>query len=95
MKTKNVGSRSAARWPSVMRMRSIACCLAFAIASLVLATTGCTTQTMYLRESEKVVHLNAGDAAPHDGWLLSDDDFAGLYDRLERKLADEEDAGQP
>ena len=86
MKTKNVGSRSAARWQSVMRMLSIACLLVSAI--------GCGSKVTYLRESEKVVHLKEGERAPHDGWLLSDDDFAGLYDRLEGKLADE-DAAQP
>jgi len=86
MTTRSAGSRSAGRWQSVMRIRSIACLLAFAIGSVALLTTGCTTETVYLRESEKVVHLEKGEPAPHDGWLLSDDDFAALYDRLERTL---------
>jgi hypothetical protein len=70
-----------------MRIRSAACWLTIAI---VFAIAGCKTtpQVTYLRETEKAVHLKQGDAAPHDGWLLSDGGLAGLYDAVEGKLND-------
>jgi hypothetical protein len=48
----------------------------------------------YLRESEKVVHLEKGEAAPHDGWLLSDDRLAELYDLLELRSTQEDPPGE-
>jgi hypothetical protein len=44
----------------------------------------------YLRQSEKATHLKQGDAAPHDGWLLSDDRLAEIYDLLENRIVDQE-----
>ena len=42
----------------------------------------------------RAVHLTKGEPAPHDGWLLSDDDLAELYDLLEQKLTEEDLPGK-
>lgn len=82
MKATRGNRSSAGRSLSVMRMLSVVCLLVFA--------TGCTSDVTYLRESEKAVHLKRNDPAPHDGWLLSDDHLAELYDLLEQTPADED-----
>jgi len=65
-------------------MRWLACWLALAIA---LAAAGCKTApaVTYLRQSDRTVHLKAGEPAPYDGWLLSDDRLAEIYDLLEQR----------
>ena len=82
--------RSAGRLPGAMRMLSVVCLLAFVTGSLALAGTGCTCNVEYLHRSDQIIHLNRDDPAPHDGWLLSDDHLAELYDLLEQKLPNEE-----
>ena len=89
MKRRNDSRRSVGQSPGAMRTRSVACLLALAIGFLAVLATGCTTKVQYLRETEKVVHLKKDERAPHDGWLLSDDHLAELYDLLERKLPGE------
>ena len=89
MKQRDDGRSSVGRSPGGMRTRSVACWLALAIGFLAVLATGCTTKVQYLRETEKVVHLKKGEIVPHDGWLLSDDHLAELYDLLERKLPGE------
>jgi len=86
MKAKSIGGPSGGRLRSAMRMLSVVCLLVFA--------TGCAHDVTYLRESERAVHLTKGEAAPHDGWLLSDDHLAELYDLLEQKLAEEDLPGK-
>ena len=93
MRTRSVARSSGARWPNATRMLSVAVLLAFAIVLPAVLATGCTPQVQYLRSSEKVIHLKKDEPAPHDGWLLSDDQLAELYDLLERKL-DAEDAAR-
>ena len=91
MTPNSADRRSARRWRSATRMRSAACSLALAIAC-VFAGCAATPQVTYLRESEKVIHLKQGEPAPHDGWLLSDDRLAEIYDLLDERTADEEPA---
>jgi len=86
MKTRNADGRFDVRWPSVTRTLSVLCLLAFVTGWLAVLPTGCARDVEYLRESEKVTHLEKHEPAPHDGWLLSDDELAELYDLLERKL---------
>jgi len=76
--------RSATRWPSATRMRSVACWLALAIA---LALSGCATtpQVTYLHASDRTVHLKPGEPAPFEGWLMSDDRLAEIYDLLDER----------
>ena len=89
MRTKSVDKCFGGRLPSAMRILSVVCLLAFVTGSLALLPTGCARDVTYLRESEKVIHLKKGDPAPHDGWLLSDDHLAELYDLLEGELPEE------
>ena len=86
MKAKSIGRPSGGRLRSAMRTLSVVCLLAFA--------TGCVRDVTYLRESERTVHLTKGEPAPHDGWLLSDDHLAEVYDLLEQKLAEEDLPGK-
>ncbi len=76
---------------SATRMRWLACSLALAIA---LATAGCRTApaVTYLRQSDRTVHLNAGEPAPYEGWLLSDDRLAEIYDLLDERAPAAPDA---
>ena len=39
----------------------------------------------YLRATDRTVHLTAGEPAPCEGWLLSNDRLAEIYDLLEQK----------
>ncbi len=84
-------SPSATRSSAVTRMRSAACWLTLAIA---LVAAGCQTapKVTYLRATDKTVHLKAGEPAPHDGWLLSNDRMAEIYDLLDRKAPPAADA---
>ena len=82
MRTKNADRGFGGRLPSAMKVLLVACLLAFA--------TGCARDVAYLRETEKVVHLEKGESTPHDGWLLSDSHLAELYDLLEQRLADDD-----
>ena len=74
--------RSATPSRRAMRMRWLACCLALAIA---LALSGCagTPKVTYLRATDRTAHLKSGEPAPFEGWLLSDDRFAEIYDLLD------------
>ena len=71
---------------SATRMRWLACSLALAIV-LAIAPAGCQTtpQVTYLRATDKTVHLKAGEPAPYEGWLLSDDRLAEIYDLLDER----------
>jgi len=86
MKARSVGRPSGGRLRSAMRMLSVVCLLAF--------VTSCAHEVTYLRESERAVPLTKGEPAPHDGWLLSDDQLAELYDLLEQKLVEEDLPGK-
>ena len=68
------------------RTRRLACWLALAI-SLALAPAGCRSAptVTYLRQNDRTVHLKAGEPAPYEGWLLSDDALAEIYDLLDAK----------
>lgn len=44
---------------------------------------------MYLTGDERVYHVEAGEAAPISGWLMSDAALAELYDALEKKVISE------
>jgi hypothetical protein len=39
----------------------------------------------YLRATDRTVHLKAGEPAPFEGWLLSDDRLAEIYDLLDER----------
>lgn len=84
MTGKPDSSRSAMPSSAATRMRSAACWLTLAIA---LATLGCQTapKVTYLRAADKTVHLKTGETAPYDGWLLSNDRLAEIYDLLDQK----------
>ena len=82
MRTRDADRGFAGRLRSAMKVLSVACLLAFA--------TSCARDVAYLRETEKVIHLEKGEPAPHDGWLLSDGQLAELYDLLEQKLTHED-----
>ena len=86
MKADSAGRCSVGRRPSVTRVLSAVC--------LLVLVTGCAPfakpRVEYLRESEKAIHLTKGEPAPHDGWLLSDDYLAELYDLLDRKLTEQD-----
>jgi len=80
--SRNGSSRFGRAWRRATRMM----CLAVLLTSLI----GCAAakpQVVYLREGQKATRLRAGEAAPHDGWLLTDGYLAELYDLLERKAA--------
>ncbi len=89
MRTRNADKRFGGRLPSAMRILSVVCLLAFVTGSLALLGTGCARDVEYLHGSDKIIHLRKNEPAPHDGWLLSDDHFAELYDLLEEKLPEE------
>ncbi len=76
--------RSATRSRRATRMRWLACSLALAIA---LALSGCagTPKVTYLRAADRTVHLKSGEPAPFEGWLLSDDRLAEIYDLLDER----------
>ncbi len=94
MNRKRGGRTSAKRSPIATRMRWRACWLALAIV-LAIASAGCRTtpQVTYLRATEKTVHLKAGEPAPFEGWLMSDDRLAEIYDLLDARAP--ENAGPP
>jgi hypothetical protein len=76
--------RSATPSRRATRMRWLACSLALAIA---LALSGCagTPKVTYLRATDRTVHLKSGECAPFEGWLLSDDRLAEIYDLLDER----------
>ncbi len=94
MNRRSAGRTSARRSPIATRMPWLACSLALAIA-LAAASAGCqaTPQVTYLRATEKTVHLKAGEPAPYEGWLMSDDRLAEIYDLLDARAP--ENAGPP
>ena len=75
MSMRETGTPFARRLRTVMLILSVACFFACA--------TGCAPDVVYLRDSEKVIHLSSGECAPRDGWLLSDDQLSELHDLLE------------
>lgn len=89
MKPGNDKRRSVGHWRSTMRIPSAVCWVVLVIGFLALLATGCSHDVEYLLGSEKVAHLEKGEPAPHDGWLLSDDHLAELYDLLELRLPEE------
>jgi hypothetical protein len=80
MNGKGVLRPSGARWRIAMRT--------LLVFSLLVFASGCAGRVHYLTETEKIVHLNGGDPAPHAGWLLSDDYLADIYDVIGMKLPD-------
>ena len=51
----------------------------------VLSLTGCASKPLVIQESSLVVKILKGDAAPHDGYLLSERALADLLECCEIK----------
>ena len=51
----------------------------------VLSLTGCASKPLVIQESSLVVKIQKGDAAPHDGYLLSERALSDLLECCELK----------
>jgi len=61
----------------------------------VLATcSGCRPRVEYLDDEARVVHLEAGEPAPWEGWLLTASNLADLYEGARFHLLEEEEGGE-
>jgi len=77
---RRASTSSASAWRCVTATVLLLC-------SLVVCAS-CATETVVIRPSEDVVHLERGIPAPYDGWLLTDEQMVEIYDALGRKLGE-------
>ena len=81
MRGRKTAGRSAGRLTAVMRILCLAC--------LLVGSIGCADRVTYLTGSERMIHLKTGEAAPRDGWLVSDEHLADIYEVLGLRLPPE------